>query len=336
MKLQLTIGQKILLGYVLAMALLAFTGFAAYRSAKGLLQANRWVRHTFQVIGDTQEVRTSLLDLQNAGRGYVLTGDDAFLESMGSARARLAENRNLLRTLTMDNSVQQRRLDDLDPVIERGLADFAQTLTLRKERGFSAAQLALQQGRSRERMVQIQNSLTVIEDHERAQLNEWERHLEQSMEEINQTILYGSLLGLVLVALTGVVMHFSVTRPLADFQRFVTCIGEGDLTQRSAREGGDELGKLGRGLNQMVIRLRTMATQTRAATENLGAATMQILASARQQAAITGQQVAAYQETNATMQEVSQSGLQIAERAKQVTVTAEAVSIANTSGLDAV
>jgi methyl-accepting chemotaxis protein len=46
--------------------------------------------------------------------------------------------------------------------------------------------------------------------------------------------------------------------------------------------------------------------------------------------------VAAYQETNATMQEVSQSCLQIAEKAKQVTATAEAVSIANTSSVDAV
>jgi methyl-accepting chemotaxis protein len=36
------------------------------------------------------------------------------------------------------------------------------------------------------------------------------------------------------------------------------------------------------------------------------------------------------------MQQVSKSGLQIAERAKQVTATAEAVSMANTSGLDAI
>ena len=87
----------------------------------------------------------------------------------------------------------------------------------------------------------------------------------------------------------------------------MTSVGEGDLTQKSAREGDDELGKLARGLNQMVTRLRNMATQTRAATENLNSATMEILASARQQSAVTGEQVAAYQETNATMQQVSQS-----------------------------
>ncbi len=333
---KLTIGKKILLGYVLAMTLMAITGFAGYRGAEGLLQANRWVRHTFLVIGEAQEVRAGLLDLENAGRGYVLSGDDAFLESTDGIRQRLARSRKQLRELTVDNPVQQRRLDELDPVIERGLADFTQIVTQRREKGFAAAQVALRHGAARERMAQMQNSLTVIEDQERTLLNERERRVEQSAQDTNQIILYGNLLGLLLAALIGVVMHFSVTRPLADFQHFVTSVGEGDLTQKSAPEGGDELGKLGRGLNQMVTRLRTMATQTRAATENLGAATMQILASAREQAAITGQQVAAYQETNATMQEVSQSGLQIAERAKQVTVTAEAVSIANTSGLDAV
>ncbi len=333
---KLTIGQKILLGYCLAMALMAITGFAGYRGAEGLLQANRWVRHTVLVIGEAQEVRTCLLDLENAGRGYALSGDESFLESTDGTRERLERNRKLLRELTMDNSVQQRRLDELDPMIDRALADFARTVTVHREKGLAAVQTAFQAGASRERMAQIQNSLTVVEDQERTLLNERERRVEQSAQDTNQIILYGNLVGLLLAGFIGVAMHFSVTRPLAGFQRFVTAIGEGDLTQASAPEGSDELGKLGRGLNQMVTRLRTMAAQTRAATENLGAATMQILASARQQAAITGQQVAAYQETNATMQEVSQSGLQIAERAKQVTVTAEAVSIANTSGLDAV
>lgn len=235
---KLTIGQKVLLGYALAMALMAITGFAGYRSAEGLLQANRWVRHTFLVIGDAEEVRAGLLDAENAGRGYVLSGDEAFLESMDSVRERLMRNRKLLRELTVDNSVQQRRLDELDPLIDRGLADLARMVTVRREKGFAAAQAALEHGTSRERMAQIQNSLTVVEDQERTLLNERERRVEQSAQDTNQIILYGNLVGLLLAALIGAVMHFSVTRPLADFQRFVTSVGEGDLTQKSAPEGG--------------------------------------------------------------------------------------------------
>jgi methyl-accepting chemotaxis protein len=175
-----------------------------------------------------------------------------------------------------------------------------------------------------------------VENEERSLLEGREQRAQQDAQSSNRIILIASLIGFVLAACVGLGTHRSITGPLGEFQQFVTAVGEGDLTQKSVREGDDELGKLARGLNQMVLRLRSMATKTHAATENLNSTTVEILASAKQQAALTGELLAAYQETNATMQEVSQSCLQISEKAKQVTATAEAVSIANTSSVDAV
>jgi methyl-accepting chemotaxis protein len=332
MSLKLTIGQKVLLGYGLAMLLMAITGLAAYRGSIHLLEANGWVQHTYLVISEAKDLRANLLEIETAYRGAVVTGDESLLEPTAGLLTRIADARKALRNLTVDSPLQQSRLDALDPLIERELTALMRFPGLRKDLSLPAALLAIRSENSRE----VRNTLRVIEDQERTLLVEREGIARLGAQNTNQVILYGNLLGFVLAAVIGLLMHISITRPLGEFQAFVTSIGEGDLTQTSAPEGIDELGKLGRGLNQMVARLRGMALQTRAATENLNAATMEILASAREQAAITGQQVAAYQETNATMQEVSQSGLQIAERAKQVTVTAEAVSIANTSGLDAV
>ena len=75
---KLTIGQKILLGFGLAMLFMAITGIAAYRSTERLLEANGWVRHTFQVIGAAEDIRADLLEFESACRGYVLTGDAQF------------------------------------------------------------------------------------------------------------------------------------------------------------------------------------------------------------------------------------------------------------------
>ena len=333
---KLTIGQKILLGYGLAMLCMAITGIAAYRSTNRLLEANDWVQHTFLVIGDAEDVRSSLLEFESASRGYEITGDERFLEAIEGLRTRIGESRKLLQAHTIDNSAQQRSLDVLNPWIDRRLADLVHITNMRKEKGFQGVLVAMQQANSRERMAEILNLLGVIENDERALLNERKRIAQLEAQSTNRIVLFGNLAGLALAAFLGIATHRSIIRPLGEFQQFVTSVGEGDLTQKSAREGGDELGKLAHGLNEMVTRLRNMATQTRAATENLNSATMEILASAREQSAVTGEQVAAYQETNATMQQVSQSGLQISERAKQVTVTAEAVSIANISGLDAV
>jgi methyl-accepting chemotaxis protein len=334
--LKLTIGQKILLGYGLAMLFMAITGIAAYRSLEQLVEANDQVRHTFLVIGAAEDIRADLLEFESAARGYVATGETRFLESTERFRTHLSGNLKLLRTLTVDNLAQQRRIDDLDPMIEGRVADILRISNMRKETVLAAAPLAAQPGNAIERSAEILNLLAAAESAERALLNERERTGRLGVQSTNRVILYGNLFGLALTAFIAIAMRRSITGPLGEFQQFVTSVGEGDLTQKPAGEGGDELGKLAQGLNRMVTRLRNMATQTRAVTESLNSAAMDILASAREQSAVTGEQVAAYQETSATMQEVSKSCSQMAERAKEITVTAEAVSMANTSGLDAV
>jgi methyl-accepting chemotaxis protein len=334
--LKLTVGQKILLGYGLAILFMALTGIAGYRGTERLLVANYWVRHTYLVIGEAKDIHSDLLQFESSRRGYMITGDASYLESSAGLLARLAASQKLIRWLTVDNPRQQSRLALLDPLIEHRLGDMQRVSNIRKEKGLAVAALAGQKVHSEDRTAEIVNLLGQVEDEERSLLDGREQRAQMDAGSSNRIILFGSLLGFALAACVGFATHRSIIRPLGEFQQFVTAVGAGDLTQKSAREGPDELGKLARGLNQMVLRLRTMATQTRAATEDLNSATVEILASAKQQAALTGEQLAAYQETNATMQQVSQSCLQISEKAKQVTATAEAVSIANTSSVDAV
>ena len=333
---KLSVGQKILFGYGLAMLFMALTAVAGYRGTVRLLEANYWVQHTYMVISEAKDIHADLLQFESSRRGYLITGDATYLESSADLLARLAASQKMIRWLTVDNPRQQSRLALLDPLIEHRLGDMMRVSNIRKEKGLAVASLAGQKVHSEARTAEIVNLLAEVENEERSLLEGRERRAQFDAGSSNRMILFGSLLGFALAACVGFATHRSIARPLAEFQQFVTAVGEGDLTQKSAREGADELGKLARGLNQMVLRLRTMATQTRAATENLNSTTVEILASAKQQAALTGEQLAAYQETNATMQQVSQSCLQISEKAKQVTATAEAVSIANTSSVDAV
>ncbi len=333
---KLTIGNRILLGYGLAMLFMVMTGIAAYRSIEDLLDSDGWVRHTFLVISDAEDIRTDLFEIESNSGGYALTGNELFLTSIDRVTKRLSEHQRLLRTLTVDNLVQQRRIDVLDPLIDSRLAFEANLTRLRQQTGSPAEVPVAQQSQTRERSAEIQDLLVVIENEERTLLGTRERTGESGARHAKQIIIGGIMSCFVLMGILGIATHLSIVRRLAEFQRLMVSVEEGDLTQKSAREGSDELGKLAHGLNRIVTRLRTMATQTREATENLNAATVEILASAREQSAVTGEQVAAYQETSATMQQVSQSGLQITERAKRVTLAAEAVSLASTTGVDAV
>jgi methyl-accepting chemotaxis protein len=334
--LKLTIGQKILFGYGLAMLCMAITGIAAYGSIERLIEANDWVKHTFLVIGEAQDIRAGLLQIESTARGYVATGDERFLEPIESIRGHLAASRARVRTLTVDNPSQQRRIEDLGSLLDRRIAAILHVTNMRKEKGLAAALGAAQPPDAIARTAEILNLLTAVVDAERTLLDTREGAARIGAGSANRIILCGDLVGFALAAFLGMATRRSITGRLGELRQFVTYAGAGDLTQKAAREGDDELGTLAHGLNGMANRLKNMATETRTVTENLNAAAMDILASAKQQSALTGEQVAAYQETNATMQQVSKSCSQMSERAKAVTITAEAVSIANTSGLDAV
>src|SRR5580698_6740019 len=137
------------------MLLMAGTGIAVYRSTGHLIEANRWVEHTFLVITAAEDIRDTLGELESASRGFAATGDDSFLETTGALRARIAASRKLMRTLTVDNGSQQRRLDVMDPALDRGLADLTRLSSERREKGAAAAIEAIHRGESRDHMTEI-------------------------------------------------------------------------------------------------------------------------------------------------------------------------------------
>lgn len=333
---QLKIAQKILVGYGVAVLCMTAIGVAAYRSTEHLIENGNWVSHTYQVIAHADSLLTQFSAAESATRGFVLTGDPRYLTPFESFRKRQAEDAKALREETVDNALQQRRLDLLEPLLKSKMEALDEILNARSQHGFSAAMDLIRTDKSRELMVEVRTHLQAFEDEEHGLLRKRDLETRSSARGTTQVLLFGSLLGFVTVAWIGILIQRSITRPLAEFQKFVTAVGEGDLTQQSKLRGADELGNLAQGLNRMVAGLKEVASQTRAATDNLNSATVEILASVQQQAAGTAEQAAACQETNATMQQVSQSCLRITERAKQVAATAEATSSASGSGVEAV
>ncbi|OGH56654.1 MAG: hypothetical protein A3G34_05045 [Candidatus Lindowbacteria bacterium RIFCSPLOWO2_12_FULL_62_27] len=164
-----------------------------------------------------------------------------------------------------------------------------------------------------------------------------EAEAEQAYTEGRTAVIAFLVAALLVGAGAGVFIQQSISRPLGEFMLFVEHVGRGDLTRRAAdSSNGDELGRLGGMLNQMVAGLRDLASQTRTVTENLNSTATEILAAAQQQAASTEEQAAAVQETTSTMEEVGQSGHQISDRARQVAAATEATSAAVAGGIQAV
>lgn len=146
------------LSFIVAMLILA--GVFAYTgiSFNTLIESNEQVSRTLLIQGKLDELLGLLTDAEASQRGYVITGDETFLEPYTAAldpqagvRAHLVE----LRELTRENLGQQERLDRLDQLVEAKLRYMQENIDLRHGAGFDAAQASIASGQGREQMSAI-------------------------------------------------------------------------------------------------------------------------------------------------------------------------------------
>ncbi len=94
---------------------------------------------TYEVIDQLSKLTSVLKDAETGQRGYLLTGNDTYLEPYRLADASIDNVIKQLRDLTADNPAQTRRLEQALPLIQSKMAELKQTIDLRRTEGFDAA-----------------------------------------------------------------------------------------------------------------------------------------------------------------------------------------------------
>jgi CHASE3 domain sensor protein len=133
------------LGDILLMLVLGCmvgVGLLAWHNLEATTQSVDSQAQTEKVIDHFDGLLSSLKDAETGQRGYIITGDPAYLEphqtSLGVFPAQLAD----LRRLTADNPAQQQRLQTLTTLIAAKLANLKETIELRERQGLAVASAA--------------------------------------------------------------------------------------------------------------------------------------------------------------------------------------------------
>jgi len=96
----------------------------------------KWVNHTNKVIIYTEEYLNSLLNAETGQRGYLLTGDISYLKPYYDS----INNKNLkfqnLKELTVDNPVQQERLDKIKKIEKLKFYELEKTIKLKQQNNY--------------------------------------------------------------------------------------------------------------------------------------------------------------------------------------------------------
>jgi methyl-accepting chemotaxis protein len=125
---------------VLILGAVMFDGVRRARDSAAL------VAHTRDVIDRAQAMFSSLQDAETGERGYVITGDSAYLEPYHRGVEMLSTDAAVLRALIRDNLAQRARLDSLDPILRARLATLAAGVASRRAIGFDSAASVVRSG----------------------------------------------------------------------------------------------------------------------------------------------------------------------------------------------
>src|SRR5882762_8942265 len=205
-----TFGRKIAAGFTLAFVLLAIIGAVAYRSIGALTDTSRLVTHTHQVLEHIADVLSLLKDAETGQRGYIITGDEAFLEPYQTAIGTFHNVVKDLRQLTADNPNQQSRIDKMEPLVAAKLAELKQTIDLRRKGNIEETTKVVRSGEGKKFMDDLRLLLTQMEREERDLMKQRADEAATASSGAKSTIIYGTAFCLVFVMAAG----FFITRSL--------------------------------------------------------------------------------------------------------------------------
>jgi len=209
-----TFGRKIAAGFALSLILLIAIGTVAYTSISKLTSISQWVTHTHEVLEHVAGVLSALKDAETGQRGYVITGDEAFLEPYHTGSGEVANTVKELRKLTSDNPNQQKRIDAAEPVIAAKLAELKQTIDLRRSGNLEETNKIVRGGEGKRFMDDLRRILAAMEDEERELLKKRAQEAESAASAAKSVIILGTLLCLLCVTGAGFIITRSLTRQI--------------------------------------------------------------------------------------------------------------------------
>jgi PAS domain S-box-containing protein len=119
-------------GFVLLLIVLAANAFIVRRQLGVQVKDQSQVMHTRQVLFELEKTESILKDAETGQRGYLYTGDPAYLEPYNEAVGEEDAHLTNLAQLTAGNPRQQARISSLRALAKAKLAELAQTVSLQQ------------------------------------------------------------------------------------------------------------------------------------------------------------------------------------------------------------
>ncbi|MBD2244533.1 response regulator [Nostoc sp. FACHB-888] len=254
---RLKIGTKIGISFALSLATLTVIGLISYQSTNELIETSRKESHTYQVLSQLEDLNLQLTNAETGQRGYIITGEERYLEPYNVAIQVLNQKVNEIERLTADNPNQQNRLDVLQPLVIERMAVMKGVIELRRSQGLEASQKAVLTDQGKQLMDKIGEVIQAMKTEENRLLQQRSTRAKIAGQKTIASIIYSIPLFSLILGLIGFALTRHISVPLKQVSDLAEKMADGDLSvSLPDSDRHDEIGVLTRTFNQMIVNLQ--------------------------------------------------------------------------------
>jgi len=210
-----------------------------------------WVLHTFQVMNEAERLLGHLRDAETGQRGYLLTGELAYLQPYEKGAAGVQKQLQKLQYLTEDNPEQQSRLKLIGTLVDRKLSELGTTVQLMGDEKQLQAMSIVRSGQGKGIMDSLRGYLEEFEDEERRLLELRESEFEKKKLILGVLFFVEVLLLIVLIWLVNFLIQRNLVNPILLLKNNVESMANGRDLEEVRVLNDDEIGGLTKAFNQM-------------------------------------------------------------------------------------
>ncbi|WP_172195804.1 methyl-accepting chemotaxis protein [Saccharibacillus qingshengii] len=315
-KFRFNIGAKIGIGYLFVIVALA----AAILIVRGQIdklenEMNFIAGHDMDVHDRINQIEKDVVDMETGQRGFIITGEDKYLDPYNTGKAEWIEHYNVLYELVSDNPAQQERLDQLKAKVEDWIQVAGEATMAMKRAGDTAGlDRFFVEDPGKQDMDAFREIVTTFISTEK----ELTAQRVDVLHDSNQSLKTMLLILLVAVVAAALLLAAFISSRISRNLRTVTgtireiASSGGDLTKRIEARSNDEIKDLGDATNLLLASLQDMIRDLKENTEQLLGAS-----SALQQGA---------QENSRAVKEVTVSIQRVAEGSERQVSQTEDIS----------
>ena len=294
----MSLGKKIIASYIVIWVLLAGIAASNFYGINQIQKETNAILEDFIPLGNATQAILAALNQEESGvRGYLVAGDEQFLDAYNMGRAEVQEQLQIIDSLNISRPEMVTLIESAKPQIVAIEVYFESMVSLVKDGHLELARLKVGEGK-----VLFDNYLQLnAAIDQQIQAMKAEAQLNFQHAEFQSTIVTVTVSAIALLATIGMAFLFirQISVPVQNVSNILQKVASGDLTEQELKvKNKDEIGVLVQSVNKMVKDLRDVMAQIGDTSTQLAASSEELTASAEQssraseQIASTTQQVA--------------------------------------------